>query len=212
MEQTKAPYRIVREGGEGAVEEKKSKFIAAVRPARSIEEAEAFIEERRKKYWDARHHCYAFILGERSELSRCSDDGEPSGTAGRPMLEVLKGEGLTDTVMVVTRYFGGTLLGAGGLVRAYTRAAKAGLAACPTAVMRYGARLYVQADYNGAQRLKGLLSQNGIPVENTDYGQDVRFLVSLPSEREEWFRKAAAEATGGRAVIEEAGRGYYLSE
>ena len=119
--------RILLEGGEGEIVEKKSRFIATVRKVESESEAVAFIEEMKKKYWDARHNCSAFVIGRRAELTRCSDDGEPSGTAGRPMLEVLLGEGVRNVAVVVTRYFGGTLLGTGGLVRAYTQAVKEGL-------------------------------------------------------------------------------------
>ncbi|MFR5726940.1 MAG: IMPACT family protein [Clostridium sp.] len=117
-------YKIVYEGADGELVEKKSRFIAQIRPVASEEEAFAFIEEVRKKYWDARHHCYAYIIGERAQTARCSDDGEPSQTAGKPMMDVLAGEGLHDVCAVVTRYFGGTLLGTGGLVRAYSGAVK----------------------------------------------------------------------------------------
>ena len=111
----------------GEIVEKKSRFIATVRPVETEEEALAFIEEMKKKYWDARHNCWAYVLGERQELLRCSDDGEPPQTAGRPMMDVLTGAGLTNTAAVVTRYFGGTLLGTGGLVRAYSAAVQEGL-------------------------------------------------------------------------------------
>lgn len=121
-------YRTVYEGGEGEVVEKKSRFIASVRPVSTEEEALAFIETIRKKHWNASHNCFAYVIGERSELARYSDDGEPGGTAGKPMLDVLKGEALCNTAVVVTRYFGGTLLGTGGLVRAYSQAVKEGLA------------------------------------------------------------------------------------
>ena len=121
-------YRTVYEGGEGEIVEKKSRFIAAVKPVSAEDEALAFIESVRKRHWNATHNCYAYVIGERSELARCSDDGEPNGTAGKPMLDVLQGEELRNTAVVVTRYFGGTLLGTGGLVRAYAQAVKAGLA------------------------------------------------------------------------------------
>lgn len=104
-------YNTIYEGGEGEITEKKSRFIATVRLVKSEEEALSFIEEMRKKYWNATHNCYAYIIGERRETVRCSDDGEPSGTAGKPMLDVLLGEELCNTAIVVTRYFGGTLLG-----------------------------------------------------------------------------------------------------
>ena len=111
-------YRVLLEGGQGEYVEKKSRFIATLRRCESVEEAMGFVEEMKKKYWDARHNCYAFCIGPKGELTRCSDDGEPGGTAGRPMLEVLTKEGIRNGAVVVTRYFGGVLLGTGGLVRA----------------------------------------------------------------------------------------------
>ena len=114
-EQEFLPYRVVDTPGCGEYEEKKSRFIAHVYPAQSEEEAMGLIEQTRKKYYDARHNCTAYIIGRNRELKRCSDDGEPGGTAGKPMLEVLLSEGITNVVVIVTRYFGGTLLGTGGL-------------------------------------------------------------------------------------------------
>ena len=110
--------KVVLEGGVGEIVEKKSRFIASVFPVHGEEEVLGIIESMRKKYWDARHNCYAYILGENREVQRYSDDGEPGGTAGRPMLDILLAEDVTDCLVVVTRYFGGTLLGTGGLVRA----------------------------------------------------------------------------------------------
>ena len=120
--------KILYEGGIGELEEKKSRFIASTLPIASQEEALEFIEKKKKQYWDARHNCYAYVLGDHHEIQRFSDDGEPGGTAGKPMLDVLLGENIHNMVVVVTRYFGGTLLGTGGLVRAYSGAAKEGLA------------------------------------------------------------------------------------
>ena len=120
-------YKTVLEGGTGEIVEKKSRFIATVRPVKNEEEALAFLEEMRKKYWDARHNCYAYSIGKNREFTRCSDDGEPSGTAGRPMLDVILGEDIYNVAVVVTRYFGGVLLGTGGLVRAYSKAVQEGL-------------------------------------------------------------------------------------
>ena len=121
-------YKTVLEGGTGEIVEKKSRFIATVRPVKNEEEPLAFLEEMRKKYWDARHNCYAYSIGKNREFTRCSDDGEPSGTAGRPMLDVILGEDIYNVAVVVTRYFGGVLLGTGGLVRAYSKAVQEGLA------------------------------------------------------------------------------------
>ena len=140
-------YRVLLSGGEGEYVEKKSRFIATLRACESEEEAVRFIEEMKKKYWDARHNCSAFVIGGRAELTRCSDDGEPSGTAGRPMLEVLTGEGIRNAAVVVTRYFGGVLLGTGGLVRAYTQAVKEGLRNCRVGRMRPGYEAVAEADY-----------------------------------------------------------------
>lgn len=123
-------YVLLIKGAEAELVEKKSRFIATVRPVASEEEAAAFIEEMKKKYYDARHNCSAFVIGDRGQLTRSSDDGEPSGTAGRPMLEVLLGSGIRNIAAVVTRYFGGTLLGTGGLVRAYSGVLKEALAKC----------------------------------------------------------------------------------
>ena len=120
-------YKTVLEGGTGEIIEKKSRFIATVRPVRNEEEALAFLEEMRKQYWDARHNCYAYSVGRNREYTRCSDDGEPSGTAGRPMLDVILGEDIYNIAVVVTRYFGGVLLRTGGLVRAYSKAVQEGL-------------------------------------------------------------------------------------
>lgn len=142
-------YKVVYQGGSGEIEEKKSRFIATVRPVESEEEAAAFIAEMKKKYWDARHNCSAFVIGRNQELTRCSDDGEPSGTAGRPMLDVLLREGIHNAAVVVTRYFGGTLLGTGGLVRAYQGSVQAGLANCVVIEKRQGQVLEIGTDYNG---------------------------------------------------------------
>ena len=210
-EQIKEPYRVVFSGGEAELVEKKSRFIATVRPVETEEEAVAFIEEMKKKYWDARHNCSAFVIGTKAELTRCSDDGEPAGTAGRPMLEVLLGEGVRNTAVVVTRYFGGVLLGTGGLVRAYSGAVKAGLAASKTGTMRYGVRLKVGTDYNGIGKIQYLLRQRGLEAEDTAYTEKVELTVLMPAELSEAVKKEITEATGGRAELEELERVYYGS-
>lgn len=210
-EQIKEPYRVVFAGGEAELVEKKSRFIATVRPVQTEEEAVAFIDEIKKKYWDARHNCSAFVIGTRAELTRCSDDGEPAGTAGRPMLEVLLGEGLRNAAVVVTRYFGGVLLGTGGLVRAYSGAVKEGLAASETGMMRYGVRLKIGTDYNGIGKIQYLLRQKGLEAEDTVYTDQVELTVLMPAELSGQVQKEITEATGGRAVLEEQERLYYRS-
>ncbi|HJC64865.1 MAG TPA: YigZ family protein, partial [Candidatus Blautia merdavium] len=162
-------YKTIYEGGEGEIVEKKSRFIATTRLVKSEEEAAAFLEEMRKKYWDATHNCFAYVIGERREIVRCSDDGEPSGTAGRPMLDVLLGEEMYDTAVVVTRYFGGNLLGTGGLVRAYAKAVQEGLA-CSRVITKYhGVLAEVDTDYNGVGKLQYLFAQREIPVMDAQY-------------------------------------------
>lgn len=206
------PYRMLLEGGEGELIEKKSRFIATIRRVESEEEAVSFIEEMKKKYWDATHNCSAFVIGRKAELTRCSDDGEPSQTAGRPMLEVLLGEEIRNIAVVVTRYFGGTLLGTGGLVRAYSGAVKEGLKHCRIAAMRYGVRLKIQTDYNGIGKIQYLLGKKNIPIEKADYTDVVVIQVLLAKEDAAGLKKEITEATNGRAEMEEMEELYYIDK
>ena len=201
--------RIVYRGGTGEITEKKSRFIADIRPVSTEEEALAFIEEIRKKYWDARHHCYAYILGERGQQSRCSDDGEPSQTAGRPMLDVGTGEGLTEVCAVVTRCVGGTLLGTGGLVRAYSGAVKEGLSQCVLMEKRPGRELAVTAGYGDVGKVQYLAAQAGIETLDTVYEADVRFSFLVSLEEEGGFVKKLTEGTAGRAKIQPGDQVFY---
>ncbi|MBQ9490981.1 MAG: YigZ family protein [Lachnospiraceae bacterium] len=198
-------YRILLSGGRGEYEEKKSRFIATVRSVQTEEEAVSFIEEMKKKYWDARHNCSAFCIGSRGELTRCSDDGEPSGTAGRPMLEVLLGSGVRNVAVVVTRYFGGVLLGTGGLVRAYTQAVKEGLAACEIGIMRQGTELLIEAEYNDIGKVLYLLGNRGVQPTDSEYAEKVRLKVTLAKEETEGFLKELTESTAVRVKTEKLG-------
>lgn len=195
--------KIVYEGGEGEIVEKKSRFIATVRPVHSEEEAIAFIAGLKKKYWNATHNCSAYVIGEHQEIQRCSDDGEPQGTAGKPMLDVLLGEELHDAAVVVTRYFGGTLLGTGGLVRAYSKAVQAGLKECTIIEKRYGSRLTINTDYNGIGKLQYLLGQRGIPIISSEYTDIVKAQVLVAQGIVKELTEAITEATNGRAEYEE---------
>ncbi|MDO4633758.1 MAG: YigZ family protein [Eubacteriales bacterium] len=194
--------KIVFDGGEGEIIEKKSRFIATVKPVTTEEEALAFIAEMKKKYWNATHNCFAYVLGDRGELMRCSDDGEPQGTAGRPMLEVLLGEGVHDLVVVVTRYFGGTLLGTGGLVRAYSKAVQEGLKQSTIIEKTIGSRLVIETDYNGIGKLQYLFGQKGIPIVDSEYSDIVRLTVLTEKEQTEGLLKEITEATAGKAKWE----------
>ena len=202
MQTTSEGYRVVYEGGEGEITEKKSRFIATVRPVESEEEATAFINEMKKKYWDARHNCSAFVIGERQELTRCSDDGEPAQTAGRPMLDVLLKEGITNVAVVVTRYFGGVLLGTGGLVRAYQAATQAGLAASHIIEKRRGQKLLVHTDYNGLGKLQYLFGQQQTAILSTEYAADVTLTILVPMQQKEYLYKEIVEQTNGAAQLE----------
>lgn len=193
--------KTVYSGGEGEIIEKKSRFIATVRPVTSEEEAAAFIAEMKKKYWDARHNCSAFVIGERQEISRCSDDGEPAQTAGRPMLDVLLREDIHNAAVVVTRYFGGVLLGTGGLVRAYQKATQEGLAASVIIDKKEGIRLSVGTDYNGLGKLQYLIAQKGLLLIDTVYTDAVELLLMVPVEEQQAVEREIVEATCGNARI-----------
>ena len=195
-------YKVVYEGGQDEIVEKKSRFIATVRPVETEEEAVAFINEMKKKYWDAKHNCSAFVIGERQEFNRCSDDGEPAQTAGRPMLDVLLREGITNVAVVVTRYFGGVLLGTGGLVRAYQEATKAGLNASKIIVKQKGKRLSVQTDYTGLGKLQYLFASENITLEETEYTENVTIHAVIPEDSTESIIKKITEATNGTAKTE----------
>ena len=202
-------FKTVYEGGAGEIVEKKSRFIATIRPVETEEEALSFIEEMRKKYWDARHNCWAYVLGERQEILRCSDDGEPSQTAGKPMMDVLTGAGLTNTAAVVTRYFGGTLLGTGGLVRAYSAAVQEGLKNSRIITKHWGTRLRIGTDSNGIGKLQYLFGQRQIPIMDAEYTDKVRFVVLAPVSRVPEITKVVTEATSGQAVMTEEESLYY---
>lgn len=192
----------VYKGGQGEITERKSRFIATVRPVESEDEAVSFINETKKKYWDARHNCSAFVIGKRQELTRCSDDGEPAGTAGRPMLDVLLKENIHNAAVVVTRYFGGVLLGTGGLVRAYQQATKAGLSASEIIEKKDGAVLFIRTDYTGIGRLQYLFAQEKITVMDTAYEADVLVKAVISENDKKRIEKTIIEQTNGTAKLE----------
>lgn len=194
---------FIKTGGGGYYEEKKSRFIAAVYSISSEEEAASYIEAARKKYWDARHNCYAFVIGDNNEIMRFSDDGEPSGTAGKPILEVIVGRGIHNCLIVVTRYFGGTLLGTGGLVRAYQKSSLDALCNSSIAVRTKGSRITVRTDYNSAGKLQYAAQKNEWMLENIIYEADVRLVLAVPEKMCERVIKEITEITSGKAQINE---------
>ncbi len=194
-------FRIVYSGGEGLLEEKKSKFISLIEPVTDPQQAMEILAARKKQYWDARHNCFAYVIGDRGEISRCSDDGEPSGTAGRPMLDVLTGEGITNVLAVVTRYFGGVLLGTGGLVRAYSGAVRNALENSIVLERTPGILMKVQTDYGGYGRIRYQLDTGGIPVTDTSFTDNVEVSFICTNPQLEGIRKMLMETTGGTAGI-----------
>ena len=176
---TRNAYQILLEGASAEIVEKKSRFIATIRPVKTEEEASAFIEKMKKQYWDARHNCSAFVVGENNCITRCSDDGEPSGTAGRPMLEVLLGSGITNIAVVVTRYFGGVLLGAGGLVRAYSSATVAAIEAAGRLEMHSCTKLTMRVPYALWGRVEAMLHERAqcVQIASIEYEEEVKASV-----------------------------------
>ena len=202
-------YKTVYEGGEGEIDEKKSRFIATVRPVESEEEALKFLEEMKKKYWDARHNCFVYSIGMNREFTRCSDDGEPSGTAGRPMLDVILGEDIYNVAVVVTRYFGGVLLGTGGLVRAYSKAVQEGLAASRVILKKKGISMKITTDYTGIGKIQYIAGERKLPILDSEYTEKVMMKLLVPVQDVESVQKAITEGTNGRAVIEKDQELYY---
>ncbi len=194
-------FRIVYEAGVGEIEEKKSRFIAHVAPVKTEEEAVAFINAKKKEYWDARHNCSAFVIGNNNEISRCNDDGEPAQTAGRPMLDVLLKENIHNCVVVVTRYFGGVLLGTGGLVRAYQKAVQEGLQNSKILSPQIGRTCSISTDYNGYGKIEYVLRENNFPILDSEFGVNVSIYSVIPSDKIDEFEKNIADKTAGTAVI-----------
>jgi len=205
-------YKVLLEGSVSEIVEKKSRFITTIQKVESEEEALAFIDEMKKKNWNASHNCSAFVIGKNAELTRCSDDGEPGGTAGRPMLEVLLGEGIRNIAAVVTRYFGGTLLGTGGLVRAYSQAVKEGIKICRTGIMRYGYEVTIETDYNGIGKILYLLGQRQIEPLSGSYTDKVELLIRLPAEMAEMLQRDMMEVTGGKVIFMKTQELYFIDK
>lgn len=193
------PVKILYQGGSGEIVEKKSRFIATLEKIETEEDALAFIARMKKQYWDARHNCYAFVAGKNQELQRCSDDGEPNGTAGRPMLDVLLREDIHNMAVVVTRYFGGTLLGTGGLVRAYQKAVQEGLKNSIVIEEMQGKVLTVDTDYNSIGKIQYILAQREIITMESAYTDKVQIKAMVPVERLEELQEAITEGTNGTA-------------
>lgn len=195
-------FNIIYKGGQGEIVEKKSRFIANIFPIETEEDALEKIAQIKKKHYDARHNCFAYVIGDKNETERCSDDGEPSGTAGRPMLEVLTSAGVHNAVAIVTRYFGGTLLGTGGLVRAYTGAMKAGLQACVIMEQHRGYRIQIITDYNDMGKIQYLARTMELTELDTVYSDGVEMYLLVPEDAADRFEADVVEKTAGKARID----------
>ena len=185
--------------------EKKSEFIGDIKEISSEKDALLFIAEKKKKYHDARHHCFAYILRE-TGVKRYSDDGEPQGTAGMPILEVMQKEGLIDCVLVVTRYFGGTLLGAGPLLRAYAKCAKAAIEKAGVKEYQWAQLLSAEIGYDRLRKMQNLTAKHGGKEECVEYGERIAFTALFPFSAVEDFLYDVKEAFAGDVDVEESGK------
>lgn len=190
-------YLVPARDGEATLEVKRSKFLCTVRRVEDEAAARSVVDEMRRRHWDARHHCSAFVLGPDARIQRSNDDGEPAGTAGAPMLEVVRGAGVSDVVVVVTRWFGGVLLGAGGLVRAYSDSVQAGLAAVGTVERRLVQEWSLELDHADAGRVESDLRTRGVEVLDSQYAARVRLVLGTDDAEALAATVAALTAGGG---------------
>ncbi|AWB43848.1 YigZ family protein [Paenibacillus sp. CAA11] len=203
-------YKTVRSAGNKEIVIKKSRFIGHVMPVEREEDAIQFIEEIKKKHWNATHNCSAYMIGERDEIQKQSDDGEPSGTAGKPILEVIKHQGLKNVAIVVTRYFGGIMLGAGGLIRAYTDGAVAAIEAGEAITKVLHKEIKVELDYTWLGKVENELRNREIRTGPTAFADKVT-LMCLPLDREaESFKAWMTDLTQGQSAITEGDKIYYI--
>lgn len=202
-------HYVINSPGEGEIVEKKSRFIGHAMAISSPEEASVVIEQIKRKYWDARHNCYAYVTGELGEISRCSDDGEPSGTAGKPILDVISGAGLRGALVVVTRYFGGTLLGTGGLVRAYTAAAREALDHAVIKHMVPAGVIQVRCDYSLLGMIKNYCESENISMGDVNYTEAVELSLTVEEDRIDSLMAKITDLTGGRAGVTLVSKGFF---
>lgn len=204
-------YLTVSKEGTAEIIEKKSRFIANVKNVSLEEEAIEYLEEVRKKYWDATHNVYAYCIGGPPIVQKFSDDGEPPGTAGKPILEIIQKEGLEDVIVVVTRYFGGTLLGTGGLVRAYSRSAKEGIKAAGIVKRVLSAKFNLKIDYGLIGKLNNLLTENGYKTLEVDYADVVSINIAVPVDNTNKFKNQIYELGSGNILLNKIDEGYYIT-
>lgn len=204
-------YYTVKGYGEHEIVIQKSRFIAYVSRAESEEEAQDFIQQIKKKHWDATHNCSAYMIGENDQIQKANDDGEPSGTAGVPILEVLKKKHLKDTVVVITRYFGGIKLGAGGLIRAYGKSTSEGINATGIVLRKLMRVMHTKIDYTWLGKLENELRSSVYNIKEIHYLDLVEIETFVEEEQTQKFADWITELTNGQAVISK-GEMLYLEE
>lgn len=203
-------YKTVAREASDEFVEKRSRFIGCVKPVKTEEEAVAFINQKRSEHWDARHNVYAYSLRE-GNIKRYSDDGEPSGTAGMPVLDVIVKNEIYDVCVVVTRYFGGVLLGTGGLVRAYSQGSKIALESGGIVLMQSCSLCEVSCSYNRYGKVSSLVMENGATIDDTIYESDVKIKFHIPPEQLSQLNKKLADATSGEVQAESDGESYFMT-
>ena len=196
-------YYIPSGPGESEYEEKRSRFLGHLRPVETEEEARLFITEMKKKYHDARHNCWCYRI--RGGAVRYSDDAEPQGTAGLPMLEILQREGIENAVCVVTRYFGGVLLGTGGLLRAYQKAAKGAVEDAGISVVRAWTKMSIVCDYSDYEKIRSELEQQNAVISDTEYGEQVTLTVLVSQGQGTLVTEKLQDRTAGKCICTEEG-------
>lgn len=205
-------YITIKSRAEDSFEEKKSEFIGYVKRVTTEDEAKGFVAEIRALHKTARHNCFAYVVGQNMGIQRYSDDGEPQGTAGIPILEVIKKNGLTDCAVVVTRYFGGILLGTGGLTRAYTKGAAIAIEAGGVVEKVNGLRVSIDIDYDLYGKIQYLCAQNNWHIEDSEFGAGIKIYILAEEENIEKIEKEVIEATSGKAIIKKDMEDIYFKE
>ena len=205
-------YKTVKLTTSDSFEEKKSEFIGYIKRVTTEEEAKEFVTEIKSKHKDARHNCWAYIIGQNKNIQRYSDDGEPQGTAGIPILEVIKKNDLTDCVVVVTRYFGGILLGASGLTRAYTKGAVIAISAAGTVEKVLGLRVSIDVDYDLYGKIQYICGENNWHIEDTEFTDKVKIYILAEKDKAEDIKSKIIESTNGKAIIDFDEENIYFKE
>ena len=201
--------KIIYKNGTDEIVEKKSRFIANVLKVESEEQAVDIINNMKKKFWDARHNCYAYIIGNNNEVQKFSDDGEPSGTAGKPIMDIILSEKIHNCLIVVTRYFGGTLLGTGGLIRAYQEASKKGIAQSEVIDAIEGVSAYIDTDYNNMGKIQYICAEQNVLIEDIEYTDKVHIKLLIPKEYYMQFVHIITDRFSGNVEVIENGEQKY---